>query len=349
MFKLPDIIVDIGVNYYDIAEEQGITPFDAALLMIEQAQKAGADAVKFQTYKAEKLAAVDSPAYWDLNEEPTSSQRELFAKYDSFDQQHYKKLASYCSDLKIEFMTTAFDTDSVAIVNPLVSRHKIASADITNIELLEAVGASKKPVLLSTGASNITEINQAVSILQKAGASGITLLHCVLNYPTAIEQAKLWKIKALRSKYPALKVGYSDHTRYCPEILTTAWILGAVVIEKHFTLNRSLKGNDHYHAAEPSDIAALLSIFNRISAGIGREETNWHGPAEDKARRYARRGVYLVKDIIAGNPIKGEDVAFLRPQAEGITPVEWASFLKAGKRYGCDLKAGTLVTDSVII
>lgn len=342
--KSPVIILDIGVNYYDLALKYKVSPYEAARKMIAEAKKAGADAVKFQTYKAEKLAVDNSPAYWDLSEEPTKTQKELFSKFDSFNYEDYENLAAYSEEVSIEFMTTPFDIESADRMDPLVRRHKIASADITNVELLTRVGSYGKPVLLSTGASSEIEISTAVNQLLKAGASDITLLHCVLNYPTNREQANLWKIKALKEKFPDLSVGYSDHTKYSSDVLLTAWLLGAAVLEKHFSLDKSLKGNDHYHAANPEDISELNRIIREINILIGEEKPGWYDPLENKSRLYARRGVYLVREVVCGEVISTEDVSFLRPQAEGITPIEWAAATKEGRKYNNNMKKGDLIT-----
>jgi len=342
--KSPLVILDIGVNYYDLALKYEVSPYVAAKKMIAEAKKAGADAVKFQTYKAEKLAAENSPAYWDLSEEPTKTQKELFSKFDSFNYEDYENLAAYSEEVSIEFMTTPFDIESADRMDPLVRRHKIASADITNVELLARVGSYGKPVLLSTGASSEIEVSTAVNMLLKAGTSDITLLHCVLNYPTNREQANLWKIKALKDKFPELSVGYSDHTKYSSDVLLTAWLLGAAVLEKHFTLDKSLKGNDHYHAADPEDIAELTRIIREINILIGDEKPGWYDPLENISRRYARRGVYLVRDVVSGEVISTEDVSFLRPQAEGITPIQWATAVEEGRKYNKNIKKGDLIT-----
>jgi len=182
--KEPEIIAEIGVNYYDVSEKLGISLVDAAKEMILKCKNSGIKTVKFQTYKAEKIAAKYSPSYWDLNEEPTRSQRELFSKFDKFGEDEYKELAGYCSETEVEFMSTPFDIESASFIDQLVSRHKIASADITNFQLLNKIAGFGKPVILSTGASKLEEISDAVNLLKREGCNDITLLHCVLSYPT---------------------------------------------------------------------------------------------------------------------------------------------------------------------
>lgn len=344
MKKLPEFIVEIGVNYFDIAAKESLPLVEAAKLMVLKAKEAGADAVKFQSYKAEKLAAKDSPAYWDTTEEPTRSQRELFSKFDKLGIDDYKNISDYCRHIGVEFMSTPFDTGNALNIDKLVWRHKIASADITNYELLSLIGSFKKPVLLSTGASTKEEINTAVNVLKQSGAAEITLLHCVLNYPTPITKANLWKITSLKSEFPELGIGYSDHTKFNKDILLTAWILGAEVIEKHFTLDKTLRGNDHYHAASPDDVRELLSCFRTMQGVIGDELLNWYDPSEEQSRRFARRGVYLVRDVAKEEPLTPDDAEFLRPQDDGITPMEWIKRVAKQEKYQKNMKKGERIT-----
>src|SRR3990172_3059890 len=191
MKNIPEIIAEIGVNYYDIALQRSLSPLEAAKLMVFEAKEAGIKVAKFQTFKAEKLASEDSPAYWDTKEEPTRSQRELFSKFDKLTLADYRSIADYCNAVGVEFLTTFFDTESARALDPIMKRYKIASADLTNEDLLSVIGSFRKPVLLSTGASTKAEIKGAVATLQKAGATSITLLHCVLLYPTPVERANL--------------------------------------------------------------------------------------------------------------------------------------------------------------
>lgn len=343
MQPLPEIIAEIGVNYYDIAKINGVTPIEAAIWMVREAKSAGIRVVKFQAYKAETLAAEYSPAYWDLNEEPTQTQKELFSKYDRLNYEDYLKIADACDRMGIEFMSTPFDAASAVQMNTLVKRHKIASADITNIELLSLIGSFGKPVLLSTGASTNEEIFRAINILNRSGASKITLLHCVLNYPTPPEKANLWKIKALKATFTETSTGYSDHTKFSMDVLLTAWLLGAEIVEKHFTLDKSLKGNDHYHAASPEDLSKLIQQFMHVQSLIGQETSYGYDPSEETSRRFARRGVYLVRDVCAGETLHAEDVTFLRPQNEGISPIQWMDRLSKHEVYVRNMKNGELI------
>ncbi len=333
MRYLPEIIAEIGVNYYDIANQMGVDLVQTAKEMVKAAKGSGVNVVKFQTYKADKLAAQNSPAYWDLSEEPTASQRELFSKYDKLSYKDFGNIAEFCNSIGVEFISTPFDVESVIAVNGFVKRHKIASADITNIELLSLIGSFEKPVILSIGGATRKEVERAVDILHAEGSQEITLLHCVLNYPTPIDKANLWKIEAIKRAFGNVRVGYSDHTKFSVSILEAAWLLGAEVIEKHFTLDKNLRGNDHYHAASPEDFKELLAHMQRTLEAIGGEGDVWYDVSEEKARKNARRGVYLKRDVKAGELMRMEDVMFLRPQGNGIDPMDWNRMVENHETY----------------
>ena len=253
------LIAEIGVNHE--------CSLKSAKKLILQAKKAGASAAKFQTYKAANLAKINSKAYWDLKEEKTKSQYKLFSKYDKFGKNEYKTLAKYCKKINIDFLSTPFDLDAVDMLRPIMPFFKIASADITNIPLLEKIAKTKKPVLLSTGASSISEIKNAVKIIQK-GTNKIVIMHCILSYPTADENASLKMILDLKNKFPKFIIGYSDHTVPDKNMLnaTAAYTMGAKVIEKHFTHNKKLKGNDHYHSMNVKDLNYIfLHPYNLLN------------------------------------------------------------------------------------
>ena len=301
------VVLEAGVNH-----EGSLTK---ALEMVEQASNCGVHSIKFQTYKANMLAAEVSPRYWDASKESTQSQRELFSKYDSFGVDEYKEIAQHCSRLGIVFATTFFDEELLDEMDELVSFHKIASADITNYRLIREIAKKNKPILLSTGAATINEIQSAVKQIKSInGELEITLLHCVLNYPTEYHNANLNRILALRDEFPALSVGYSDHTLpdYSKQAICIAYLLGATVIETHFTLDKNLPGNDHYHALDPSDVLDLRKQLNDINNMQNYEEERFI-ESQNEARMYARRGVYARKDLQAGAEIYESDLICLRP------------------------------------
>ena len=174
------LIAEIGVNYYDIAKQQGISNMDAAKLMCREAKDAGIHAVKFQTYKAETLAAAESPSYWDTSEEATTSQRELFKKYDSFGEAEYRELAEYCAEIGIDFCSTAFDFESADYLDSLMDVYKISSSDLTNLPFIEYQAAKDKPIIMSVGAAELDEMKAAVAAVRKVNSQPLVLCHCVL-------------------------------------------------------------------------------------------------------------------------------------------------------------------------
>ncbi len=327
-YSLPYIIAEIGVNHE--------ADFDTALRLVDLAKEGGADCAKFQTYKAETLAAKHSPAYWDTKKETTGSQRELFSKYDAFGPDEYHRLAEHCHSTGIDFCSTPFDLQAIEFLDPLVSFYKIASADITCIPLLEAVADRGKPVILSTGASNLEEIELAVSILEKSEVD-IALLHCILNYPCPNPNANLNMILDLKTHFPNRIVGYSDHTTPDPDmsVPVAAWLKGAVIIEKHFTHDKTLPGNDHYHAMDVTDLKRLVSRLQSLEPVLGsghKHAINDEAPA----REHARRSIVVNRDIKKGHVISEEDLTFKRP-AHGISPIHWHEVI--GRSICADLKA----------
>ena len=309
---LPFIIAEIGVNH-----EGSI---DKAKIMIDQAKEGGADAVKFQSYKAETLASKNSPAYWDLSKEPTKSQFELFKKHDSFWKKEFEELKNYCDKVKIEFMSTPFDITSSNFLNDMMNVFKISSSDLNNKPFINHISKFGKPIILSTGASTIEEIKEAVSWI-KPSKVHLCLLHCVLNYPTPNDQARLKKIKELKQNFPNNLIGYSDHTlpqKMLPCISAT--LLGADVIEKHFTYDKSLLGNDHYHAMDIEDLKEFKSTLNLLNKLYVSDNFN-NLNSQKKAILNARRSLVTAKPLKIGEVITTEHLIFKRP-GNGISPKE---------------------------
>jgi len=311
----PYVIAEIGVNH------EG--SLDLAKRLVELAKAGGADAAKFQTYKADTLASRHSPAYWDTSKEPTLSQFELFKKYDAFGAAEYQALAKHCASIGIDFVSTPFDDAAVDMLAPLVPFFKVASADLTNTPLLRRVARTKKPLVLSVGASTIEEIDGALHTLYTAGATDIALLHCILNYPTADEDANLWMLNNLAERYPECVLGYSDHTVPKDGLpsLVAAWLLGAVILEKHFTHDTSLQGNDHYHAMTSEHLRDFRSEVSRVRPLLG-VRTKAPLASEEIARLNARRSIVVARDLSAGHRIVEADITYKRP-GTGISPLSW--------------------------
>ena len=325
---LPYIVAEIGVNHEGSLSK--------AKELIDLARIGGADAAKFQTYKAETLASKESPAYWNLSKEPTQSQYELFKKYDNFGEKEYEILADYCQNVGIDFLSTPFDNRSVDFLLPLVPCFKIASADITNFPFLNKIASKGKPILLSTGASTLAEIDMAILQLKRSGAESIALLHCILNYPTLYENANINMVEGLRRAYPDYIIGYSDHT--LPDqnmlILTTAFLKGARIIEKHFTFDKGLSGNDHYHSMDIRDLKLFINNLNFIRNAIGKR-TKKPLTSEKPARLNARRSIVLECDVSKDTILIKEMLTTKRP-AFGISPLHWEQVI--GKRLLKDLE-----------
>ncbi|WP_416394001.1 N-acetylneuraminate synthase family protein [Acinetobacter radioresistens] len=306
----PYIIAEVGVNH------EG--SMDTAKRLIDEAVEGGAHAVKFQTYKAATIASKDSPAYWDTTKEPTTSQFELFTKHDKFWKKEMEILKTYCDQKHIEFMSTPFDIESANFLNDLMDVYKISSSDLTNKPFIQYICKFNKPIILSTGASHQYEISEAVSWINQY-KNPLALLHCVLNYPTPDENANLGMISTLVQAFPNNIIGYSDHTlpkdmRSC-EIAT---LLGAKIIEKHFTHDKTLPGNDHYHAMDKEDLRKFNKNLDRIFELLGSFELTAL-KAEDPARLNARRSLVALRNIKAGQIIYADDLTFKRP-AHGISP-----------------------------
>jgi N-acetylneuraminate synthase len=313
------IIAEIGVNHGG--------NLDQAISMIDDVVSNGGHAVKFQSYKADLIARKDSPAYWDTNQESTKSQYELFSKYDSFGESDFLKLSKYCQQKNILFLSTPFDEHSANYLKPLMPFYKIASVDITNHCLLKHVSSFGKPVVLSTGASTISEIESAVTCCRLAGASEVCLLHCVVNYPTNDSDANLLRIHSLKSLFPELIIGYSDHTLPSNNMLTctSSFIYGARIIEKHFTYNKSLPGNDHYHSMNGYDLKVLVENINQENLLRGNGEINYR-QNEGKSRLFARRSLTAIRDLDVGHIISSEDFIPKRP-GDGISPSDLEKIL----------------------
>lgn len=342
----PYLIAEIGVNYYDTARVMGITPLEAAKLYVKEVAKAGIDCAKFQTYKANTIVSKNSPAYWDTTKESTKTQYELFQKFDSFGKEEYQILSDYAHNLGIDFTSTPFDYESADYLYDMVDFYKISSSDFSNIPFIKHIALKGKPVVISVGASYLSEVDEGIRALKEAGCKNITILHCVLSYPTDPRNANLRIIETLKRDFPDVKVGFSDHVAPDPTMMTlaAAYMLGAEVIEKHFTLDKTLPGNDHYHAGEPEDFKKAISNFRWIDQVLGSGEKTVL-ECEKVPRREARRSLVLTRDMKAGEEIKKEDLMAKRPGI-GISPVYMDIVI--GRKILKDLDEDTILTWDMI-
>ena len=336
----PYIIAEIGVNH------EG--SFNKAIELIDLAKKGGANAAKFQSYKAETLASKDSPSYWDTSKEKTRSQFELFKKYDCFEAKDYLELAEYCKKIDIDFLSTPFDDSSIDFLTPLIPFFKVASADITNVPFLRKIARKNKPIVLSTGAANLSEIDLAVNTIKDISGEFPALMHCILCYPTRNENANLSMIKHLKRSFPESIIGYSDHTIPDDQMTTilSSYLLGAKIIEKHFTDNKKLQGNDHYHAMDINDLIFLKKNIIKIKTLVGNASYKYPIKEENISRKNARRSIVTNHKMQSNHIIREEDITYKRP-GTGISPIFWDEII--GKKIKRNLPGDYLLKWSDIL
>lgn len=329
----PYIIAEAGVNHAG--------DFDTAIRLIDEAKEGGADAIKFQTYKAGKIAVKDSPAYWDTTKESTETQYKLFTKFDKFWVSEFEKLSEHCKSVDIEFISTPFDAESASFLNDYMDCFKISSSDITNKPFIQQIAGYGKPILLSTGASDIWEVQEAKAWIEEINHGlPICIMHCVLNYPTDDENACLDRILRLRQYFSDAVIGYSDHT--LPKDMKTieiAYLLGAHIIEKHFTHDKTLPGNDHYHAMDIDDLKKFRKNIATISPLLGESKDSF-SRKEIAARKNARRSLVINKAISEGTPLTPEHLTWKRP-ASGISPKYFDEII--GAKVTTDLESDTIL------
>lgn len=301
------IIAEAGVNHLgrmDYAEE-----------LIKTAARAGADIVKFQTYKAAKLTTKNAPRFWKWEGEAKAngSQFDSYAALDSFEREHYVELMRLCHKYEVEFLSTPFDAEAAdMLVDIGMKGFKVASCDLNNLPFLRHVASKKLPILLSTGAATIDEIRQAVAAIEGEGNRQICILHCTLCYPTDPKDANLSAIEDIRTSFPGYLVGLSDHT--LGTIVPAASVLyGAVAIEKHYTFDKTLPlSADHWLSLDEQGLAQLVDQVRTLeqAKGIGKKIRL---ECEMPAYKFARRSVVAVVDIPAGATVTADMLGVKRP------------------------------------
>jgi sialic acid synthase SpsE len=307
--------------------------------LIDVAKEAGADAVKFQTYRADTVYAPGAGESGTLAAGGIDGSihdvfRDLEMPYEMI-----PELAEYCRDFEIEFMSTPFSPADLAAVDPYVSTHKVASYEISDVRLLEAVAKTGKPIVLSTGASTPEDIDTALAVLRENGAGPVCLLQCTSSYPASPESLNLSAIPWLADRF-GVPAGLSDHSADPTVAPVAAVALGAVVIEKHYTLNRRLPGPDHAFAVTPDGLAALVRAV-RLATEMRGTETKEIQTAEEELHAFARRRVQALRSIHAGETLEeGVNIAILRPgrRSPGVHPKELSSLL--GRPAARDIDAG---------
>ena len=336
------LIAEMGVNFYDTAKQLNISPLEAAKLYIDKAAEAGINCAKFQSYKANTIVSKNSPAYWDTTKEATKTQYELFQKFDGFGESEYKELCDYTHSKGMDFTSTPFDYASADYLYDMVDFYKISSSDLSNIPFIKHIAAKGKPMVVSVGAAYLSEVDEAIRAIKEVGNNDISILHCVLSYPTDPKDANLRIIETLKKVFPDVKVGFSDHVAPDPTMMTlaTAYILGSEIIEKHFTLDKTLTGNDHYHSGDPEDFKKARANFDMIDTVLGNPEKTVLD-CELVPRREARRSLVLTRSMKAGEKITEKDIMPKRP-GTGISPKYTDIVL--GRAVKQDLEEDTILT-----
>jgi len=309
------IIAEAGVNHNGSIE--------LAKKMIDVAVKAEVNAVKFQTFKTENLVSkkAKKAEYQKQTTDSSESQFEMIKKLE-LDIETHKELIAYCNEKNITFLSTPFDHDSIDMLVELgLNIFKIPSGEITNLPYLRHIGSLKKQVILSTGMADIGEIEDALDILIKSGTprTNITILHANTEYPTPIEDVNLTAMNTIGDTFKT-KFGYSDHTLGI-EVPIAAAAMGATVIEKHFTLDRSMQGPDHKASLEPDELKAMVSAIRNIEKALG-DGIKKASPSESKNKEIARKSIVAGKYIKKGEIFTKENIAIKRP-GNGISPMRW--------------------------
>lgn len=317
------VIAEAGVNHNG--------SFELAKQMVDVAKEAGADYVKFQTFKPEKLVSkyAEKAEYQRKNTGNNETQLEMLKKLTLTDE-NFMELKHYCDDIGIGFLSTPFDLDSISFLETFdMDYWKIPSGEITNLPYLEAVAQTGRKIIMSTGMCDVDEISEAVAILEKCNAPEIILLHCNTQYPTPFEHVNLKAITTIAEK-TGKRVGYSDHTQGI-EASIAAVAMGAIVIEKHFTLDKSMEGPDHKASLDPTELKSLVLAIRNIekSIGSGLKEPS---PSETANKVVARKSIVAARTIRRGEKFTSENLTTKRP-GNGLSPMKWYNVVgKIAKR-----------------
>ena len=309
------IIAEAGVNHNGKLE--------LAYKLIDAAKEAGADAVKFQTFKADKTVSrkAEKAEYQKQTTGTLQSQYEMIKRLELSLEDH-KELISYCHDKNIRFLSSPFDLDSIDLLNSLgLEIFKIPSGEIVNLPYLRKIGEYNKRVIISTGMADLGEIESALNVLISSGTKkeNITVLHCNTEYPTPIEDVNLKAMLTIRNAFN-VKIGYSDHTLGI-EVPIAAVAMGASVIEKHFTLNKNMEGPDHRASLEPEELNAMVRAIRNIEKALGNGIKK-PSPSELKNKPIARKSIVAAKNIKKGEVFTEENITVKRP-GNGISPMRW--------------------------
>ena len=304
------VIAEAGVNHNG--------SLDLALQLVDAAKASGADAVKFQTFRADQLAtrSAHKAPYQERTTANSESQFEMLQRLQ-LDAAAHRRLIHHCRNVGIQFLSSPFDTQSADLLATMdVPLYKVPSGEITNLPFLQHLASKNRPLILSTGMSTLGEVEEAVQVLQVAGAIQLTLLHCVTEYPAPYAEVNLRAMQTLKSAF-GLPVGYSDHTSGI-EIAIAAVALGAEVIEKHFTLDRSLPGPDHSASLEPVELRQMVTAIRHVEAALGTG-IKAPAPCELPNISVARKSVVAARMLHTGHQLATGDLEIKRP-GNGLAP-----------------------------
>lgn len=315
--KYTVIIAEAGVNHNGSIE--------LAKRLVDKAVVAGADYIKFQTFKASSLVTRDAKQaeYQKRNIGGVDDNQYMMLKKLELSESAHNILIDYCQKKGIKFFSTAFDLDSIEYLHSLgLSLWKIPSGEVTNYPFLKKIAAYNERTILSTGMCDMEDVHAAVDVLYKNGLSkeNLVLLHCNTEYPTPFEDVNLKAMDALRDEF-GVEVGYSDHTRGI-EVPIAAVALGASVIEKHFTLDRNMEGPDHKASLEPDELTAMVRSIRNIEKALCGDGTKHVSSSERKNIAIARKSIVAATDIRKGEVLTKENLAVKRP-GTGISPMRW--------------------------
>ncbi|MDO8487491.1 MAG: N-acetylneuraminate synthase family protein [Candidatus Curtissbacteria bacterium] len=331
------IVAEAGVNHNGELER--------AKDHIRLAKEAGCDAIKFQNYTAERLVTKKAPKYWHVGPNDGKTQYETFSVLDELPENNYQKMMDYAKEIGIILFSTPFELEAVDLLEDInVPAYKIASADIIYFPLLSKVAKTGKPIIMSTGAATIGEIEEAVNFIKKCGNDQIILLHCILSYPTAADDANLLMIDSLRGLFPEIPIGFSDHT-FSPLTPAFAVMRGARIVEKHFTTDKTLPDSpDHQLGVDPAEMKQLVDAVRLAEESLGK---GLKEPVESEmeAQRFARRSVTSLVDIKKDTKITKDMLIGKRP-GMGIPP----KFIDivVGRKAKADIPADTTITWDLI-
>ena len=311
------IIAEAGSNWKSDNKKNDLAQ---AKKLIQVASSCGADAIKFQTYDSSVYVDNAGKSNYLSNKGIKKSVNEIFDKF-SMSYEMLPKLKNYCQQYGIEFMSTPFSVKDVEAVDKFVNIHKLASYEINHIPMLHALAKTKKPIIISTGASTIEEINFAIKTIKKFHNDKICLLQCTSKYPAEPQSLNLSVIPNLKKKYK-LPVGLSDHSLDPVVAPLTAVGLGATIIEKHFTLNKSSNGPDHYFSLDPNELKTMISALRNSKLSLGNPTKEIHDD-ENELRKFAHRSIQAIKFIDIGEKfVLGKNIDILRPgnRKRGLDP-----------------------------